>query len=292
MHQLVKPVQRPFTATHKPDEHQIPDGLWHKCRGCRAIIYTKQWLDNIKVCPQCGHHERLSASEWIALLLDPGSWQEYDAELMSGDPLRFVSPKDNYAKKLVSLHASLGRLDAVICGTAAIEGLPLVLCVSEFGFMGGSMGSVVGEKIARSAERASTWKLPLVTINASGGARMHEGIFSLMQMAKVILALNHLGRAGQPHISVLTDPCYGGVMAAHGSAADVIVAEPGAHIGFAGPRVIVQTIRQELSPSFQTAESLLERGMVDMVTPRHELRDLLGRLLQLYTSPWYTLASE
>jgi acetyl-CoA carboxylase carboxyl transferase subunit beta len=256
--------------------------LWHTCAGCHEHIYRKEWDDNAGVCPRCGHHARLSAPDWIALLVDAGAWREHDADLAPGDPLAFISPKDNYAQKVRTLQASLGRLDAAICGVGAIDGLPLALCVLDFPFMGGTMGSVVGEKIARSAERAAAVQVPLVTINASGGARMHEGIISLMQMAKVSVALDRLGTCGQPHISLLTDPCYGGVVAAHASSADVIIAEPGAHIGFAGPRVIEQTIRQRLPPSFQTAELLLKHGMIDIVAPRSTVRGVISRLMRLY----------
>jgi acetyl-CoA carboxylase carboxyl transferase subunit beta len=273
---------RYFTSPRKEEEQQIPENLVRKCAGCGELIYVKEWEDNAKICPKCGHHERLSASERITLLLDPGSWQEYDTDLAPGDPLGFVSPKDNYAEKLETLQSSLDALDAAICGMGKIEEMPLTLCVHNFAFLGGTMGSVVGEKIARSAERAAELQVPLVTINASGGARMHEGIVALMQMAKVSVSLARLGDAGQPHISVLADPCMGGVTASHASAADVIIAEPGAHIGFAGPRVIEQTIRQKLPARFQTAEFQLDHGMVDMVTPRSELRTVLGRLLRLY----------
>ncbi len=282
MKDFLRRTPRYFTSSRKPEQH-IPDDLWQKCSGCNELIFSKQFLDNVKVCPRCGHHERLSATEWIDLLLDPNSWQESDADLTSSDPLGFVSPKDNYAKKLQGLRDSTGRLDAALCGTGTIAELPLALCISEFGFMGGSMGSVVGEKIARSAERAAAQGIPLLTINASGGARMHEGILSLMQMAKVSVALSRLGEVGQPHISLLVDPCYGGVTAAHASSADIIIAEPKAHIGFAGPRVIEQTIRQKLPADFQTAEFLLQHGMIDVVTPRAELRALLTRILGLYT---------
>ncbi len=273
---------RYFTSPHKEQDQQIPEDLWRKCAGCGELTYTKEWEDNAKVCPKCGHHERLSADERIARLLDPESWQEYDAELAPSDPLDFVSPKSSYADRLDQLQASTGRLDAAICGIGKVEDRPIALCTHEFDFLGGSMGSVVGEKITRSAERAADLGMPLLTINTSGGARMQEGILSLMQMAKVSVALARLGDARQPHISILVDPCYGGVTAAHASSADIIIAEPGAHIGFAGPRVIEQTIRQKLPPNFQTAEFMLEHGMVDMVTPRAELRAVLGRLLRLY----------
>lgn len=273
---------RYFTTPRKQQESQIPEDLWQKCSGCCELVYAKEWEDNAKVCPRCGHHERMNAAEWLNVLVDPDTWEEYDTELVPADPLGFVSPKDNYARKVVALQEKLGRNDAAIAGNGKIEDQPVALAVSEFDFMGGSMGSVVGEKIARSAERAAEMRIPLVTVNASGGARMHEGILSLMQMAKVSVALARLGAAGQPHISILADPTYGGVTASYASSADVIIAEPGAHIGFAGPRVIEQTIRQKLPADFQTAEFMLAHGMVDMVTPRAELRAALGRLLRLY----------
>ncbi|HZB95266.1 MAG TPA: acetyl-CoA carboxylase carboxyltransferase subunit beta [Herpetosiphonaceae bacterium] len=280
MKEFLRRSPRYFTSPRKEEEQQIPENLVRKCVGCGELIYVKEWEDNAKVCPKCGHHERLSASERVALLLDPGSWQEYDADLAPGDPLGFVSPKDNYAEKLEALQSSLGTLDAAICGMGKIEEMPLTLCVHDFAFLGGTMGSVVGEKIARSAERAAEMQVPLLTINASGGARMHEGIVALMQMAKVSVALARLGEARQPHFSVVVDPCTGGVTASHASAADVIIAEPGAFIGFTGPRVIEQTIKQK--GARPTAEFQLEHGMVDMVTPRSELRTVLGRLLRIY----------
>ena len=282
MKEFLRRQPRNFTSPRQQEDQQIPEDLWRKCGGCGELIYAKQWEDNAKVCPRCGHHERISARERIALLLDPGSWHEHDADLAPGDPLHFVSPKDNYAEKLAGLQSSVDQLDAAICGTGKVEDLPLALCVHEFAFLAGTMGSVVGEKIARSAERAADMQMPLITINTSGGARMHEGIVALMQMAKASVALARLGQAGQPHISVLVDSCWGGVTASYASAADVIIAEPGALVGFAGPRVIEQTIRQKLPAGFQTAEFQLEHGMVDMVTPRAELRAVVGRLLRLY----------
>jgi acetyl-CoA carboxylase carboxyl transferase subunit beta len=272
-----------FTTPRKEDEQQIPEGLMQKCGGCGELIYAKQWEENAKVCPRCGHHERISAGERIDLLLDPDSWQEYDADLAPGDPLHFVSPRSNYANKIELFQAATGRLDAAVWGLGKVEDLPLVVCAHEYEKnLAGSMGSVVGEKIARAAERAAALSIPLLTINASGGARMQEGILSLMQMAKVSVALARLAEARQPHFSVMADPCTGGVTASHASSADVIIAEPGALIGFAGPRVIEQTIHQKLPPNFQRAEFLLEHGMVDMVTPRAELRAVIGRLLRLY----------
>lgn len=280
---FLRRTQRGFTTNRKAEQH-IPEDLWQKCSRCNELVFTKQFQDNAKVCPRCGHHDRLSAAEWIELVLDSGSWQEHDADLAPSDPLGFVSPKDNYAKKLQSLHDATHQLDAAVCGVGTIAQLPLAICISEFAFMGGSMGAVVGEKIARSAERAAAAGVPLLTINASGGARMHEGVLALMQMAKASVALARLGAAGQPHVSLLVDPCYGGVTASYASSADIILAEPGAQIGFAGRRVIEQTIRQKLPADFQTAEFLLEHGMIDLVTPRAELRATLARVLGLYTS--------
>ncbi len=273
-----------FLGHNRDKEQQIPEDLWQKCPGCGELIFAKQLQDNANVCPRCQYHGRLSAGEWINFLLDADTWQEHDADLLPSDPLHFVSPKDNYAQKLKQLRDKTGRTDAAICGTGAINGVLVALCVSDFSFMGGSMGSVVGEKVARSAERAADHQIPLITLNASGGARMHEGMLSLMQMAKVSVALARLGDAQQPHISLLLDNCYGGVTASYASSADIIIAEPKAHVGFAGPRVIEQTIRQKPPADFQTAEFLLEHGMIDMVTPRAELRAVLQRVLGLYAS--------
>ncbi len=282
MKDFLRRTPRYFTANRKT-EQQIPEDLWHKCSGCGDLIPSKQFQDNAKVCPRCTHHERLSADEWVSYLLDLDSWQEHDADLAPVDALGFVSPKDNYAKKLETLREQTHRPDAAICGVGAIGEVPLALCVSDFAFMGGSMGAVVGEKVARSAERAAELGMPLLTINASGGARMHEGMLSLMQMAKVSVALARLGEARQPHISLLLDNCYGGVTASYASSADIIIAEPRAHVGFAGPRVIEQTIRQKLPADFQTAEFLLEHGMIDVVASRAELKSVLARVLGLYT---------
>lgn len=282
MREFLRRSPRYFTSPRKDAEQQIPEEMFRKCPGCGELVYMKEWEDSDKVCPKCSFHDRLSVDERIRLLLDPGSWHEYDAELAPDDPLQFVSPKDKYDEKIAGLQASLGKLDAAVCGTGAIEGRGVALLVHDFAFLAGTMGGVVGEKVARSAERAAEQQIPLLTVNTSGGARMHEGILSLMQMAKVSVALARLGEAGQPHISLLVDPCTGGVTASHASAADVIIAEPGAMIGFAGRRVIEQTIRQKLPPDFQTAEFQLEHGMVDMVVPRAELRSVIGRLVRLY----------
>lgn len=281
MKEFFQRTRKSFTAAQPKDETQVPENLWVKCSACRELIYQKQLVDSLKVCPKCGCHMRLSAREWLGLL-DPDSFQEDDAHLWPTDPLGFVSLKESYAEKLSAIQERVGQPDVVVSGRGNIQGQPLMLAICNFEFMGASMGSVYGEKMARAAERAADFGLPLLTINCSGGARMQEGVIALMQMAKISMALTRLSAARQPHIALLVDPCYGGVTASYASVADIIIAEPGANIGFAGKRVIEQTIRQKLPPDFQTAEFLLEHGMVDVVAPRVELRTLLGRLLRLY----------
>lgn len=277
-----------FTGREDQDSAQIPDDLWVKCSSCRELIYKKQLNDNLKVCPKCGHHMRLSAHEWLGLL-DVGSFREMDANLLPTDPLGFVTDEESYAAKLAKTQQRTGMADAVIAGIGAISNMQICVAVADFSFMGASMGSVYGEKMARSAERAAELGVPLLTINTSGGARQQEGVIGLMQMAKVTMALTRLADAGQPHIALLVDPCYGGVTASYPSVADIIIAEPGANIGFAGKRLIEQIMRQKLPAGFQTAEFMLEHGMIDMVVPRSEMRDTLARILRLYrqrsTSP-------
>ena len=280
MKDFFRRAPKPFTQNRR--DQQIPDNVWVKCAKCNELIYQKQFQDARKVCPKCGHHARMNAYEWIDLLVDEHSFIEHDTDLQAVDVLHFVSPKDNYAEKIESMEQQSNTRDVIVSGSATIEELALELAVCNFSFMGGSMGAVFGEKVARAAERAAHKRVPLLTINASGGARMHEGIFSLMQMAKVSVALTRLAQAHQPHISILVDPCYGGVSASYASVADIILAEPGAHIGFAGPRVIEQTIRQKLPPHFQTAEFLLEHGMIDGVLPRTDMRATIARILRLY----------
>lgn len=269
-----------FTPAPRDNGQQIPDNMWAKCPSCSELIYTKQLHDNLKVC-KCGYHMRLSAIEWLSLL-DPESFHEEDAGLAPCDPLGFVSTKDVYARKLEESQERTGLNDALISGRGLLEGFPLQIAVSEFGFIGGSMGSVYGEKLTRAAERAAAEGEPLLTISATGGARQHEGVLSLMQMAKANMALTRLSAAGMPHIALLVDPCYAGIIASYASVADIIIAEPGARIGFAGQRVIEQTIRQKLPANFQTAEFMLDHGMIDMVVSRSDLRATLSRLLRLY----------
>ncbi len=269
-----------FTPATRDSGQQIPDNMWVKCSSCGELNYVKQLNDNLKVC-KCGYHMRLTAREWLGLL-DADTFVEEDAELAPSDPLEFVSTKDVYVQKLAENQERTGLNDALVSGHGTIQGNPLHIAVSEFTFIGGSMGSVYGERLARAAERAAALQHPLLTITATGGARQHEGVLSLMQMAKTNMALTRLAAIGQPHFALLVDPCYAGVMASYASVADVIIAEPGARIGFAGQRVIEQTIRQKLPAHFQTAEFMVEHGMIDMVVPRAELRATLARLLRLY----------
>lgn len=270
-----------FTPGVRDNGQQIPDNMWVKCPSCGELNYAKQLNDNLKVC-KCGYHMRLSAREWLSLL-DSESFVEQDADLAPCDPLDFVSTKDIYAQKLKDNQERTGMYDALISGRGTLAGHALQIAVSEFGFIGGSMGSVYGERLARAAEHAAAAGTPLLTITATGGARQHEGVLSLMQMAKTNMALTRLGAAGQPHIALLVDPCYAGVMASYASVADIIIAEPGARVGFAGQRVIEQTIRQKLPPHFQTAEFMLEHGMIDLVVQRSDLRATLARVLRLYS---------
>lgn len=260
---------------------KVPEGLWVKCAQCSEILQTRALKEQLQVCPECQHHVRMSVSERIALLTDEGSFEEYGEELASSDPLSFDDTRP-YKDRLRQAAAKAGVRDAFVAGKATLQGLPYHLGVFEFGFMGGSMGVVVGEKIALVFEKALKERLPAVVVSASGGARMQEGILSLMQMAKTTAALARLREAGIPYISILTDPTTGGVAASFASLGDVILAEPRALIGFAGPRVIAQTIRQSLPEGFQRSEFLLQHGFVDRIVHRKdlpaELYQWLGRL--------------
>ncbi|MSQ23851.1 MAG: acetyl-CoA carboxylase carboxyltransferase subunit alpha [Chloroflexi bacterium] len=261
---------------------QTPDDLWVRCGGCHDLIYRREFDNNLRTCPRCNFHERVPARRRIEMLLDEDTWNEEDVALAPTDPLGFVSLDQTYADKLVETQRKTGLLDAMVAGRGEIEGHPVRLAVCDFGFLGASMGSVVGEKIARAAERSASDGYPLILVSASGGARMHEGIYSLMQMAKTSAALARLAKAQIPCFSVLTDPTTGGVTASFASLGDVILAEPGALIGFAGPRVIEQTTRQKLPPDAQRSDFLLKHGMIDAVVHRRELRSTLGKLLRLY----------
>lgn len=258
----------------------IPEGLWTKCDKCDQIVYNKELVSNHKVCPKCGHCFPLKASERVALLLDEGSASELDANMESADPLEFIDGK-MYKEKNQASQKKSGMKDAIWSGHGKLDGSDVVLGVMDFHFMGGSMGSVVGERLARAGEYALEHHIPLIIVSTSGGARMHEGIFSLMQMAKVSAVLARLKEAGLPFISVLTNPTTGGVTASYAMLGDVIYAEPGALIGFAGPRVIEQTIRQTLPEGFQRSEFLLRHGMVDRIIHRADLKKELKRTLSL-----------
>ncbi|MDZ4718977.1 MAG: acetyl-CoA carboxylase, carboxyltransferase subunit beta [Roseiflexaceae bacterium] len=282
MKEFFRRTPKHFTPGARNNGQHIPDNMWVKCPSCGELTYVKQLNDNLKVC-KCGYHMRLLAREWLGLL-DAESFEEHDTSLAPTDPLTFISAKDNYAQKVIENQERTGLNDALVTGRGAIDGNPLEIAVSEFGFIGGSMGSVYGEKLARAVEQATRHSIPLMTITATGGARQHEGVLSLMQMAKVNIALTRLAAAGLPHIALLVDPCYAGVMASYASVADVIIAEPGARVGFAGQRVIEQTIRQKLPLNFQTAEFMLEHGMIDLVIARSELRATVARLLRLYAA--------
>lgn len=262
---------------------EIADGVWEKCPDCKHVLYAGDLERNEGVCPHCGHHFELEAGERVVLLADEGSFSEIDAGLRSGDPLGFTSGKP-YAGQYAAAVEKTGMGEAFVAGRATIGGTPVVLGVMDFRFIGASMGSVVGEKVARAFEAALEDRCAVVLVTASGGARMQEGMLSLMQMAKTSAAAERLSRAGLPYVAVLANPTYGGVTASFATLADVIIAEPGAMIGFAGPRLVEQTIKQGLPKGFQTAESLMEHGMVDAVVPRAELRETLAMLLA-YLSP-------
>jgi acetyl-CoA carboxylase carboxyl transferase subunit beta len=270
-----KPIEQPTPA----DERRVrTEGLWIKCDSCRSIIWKKDLQANWQVCTKCDFHFRLGAKRRLDLLLDDGLWTEQDAELASSDPLEFVDTKP-YAKRLKEAREKLGINDAIICATGKLEGRPVVCCSMEFQFIAGTMGAVVGEKVARAIERSIEQKAPLIIVSCSGGARMMEGAVSLMQLAKVSAALAKLDDARIPYISVLTDPTTGGVTASYAMLGDLNIAEPGALIGFAGARVIEQTIRQKLPAGFQRAEFLLDHGFLDAVVHRKQLKSYIGRSL-------------
>jgi acetyl-CoA carboxylase carboxyl transferase subunit beta len=261
---------------------KIPEGLWVKCDSCKEIIYKKEIDKNLKICPKCNYHFRISARERIKLLVDEGSFVEIDSGLASSDPLHFKD-KIPYKDRLAENSKKSGLEEAAISGEAMVEGRPVIMVIMDFSFMGGSMGSVVGEKVMRAAETALEKKIPLVTVASSGGARMQEGIFSLMQMARVSAAIAKLHEGGNLYISILADPTFGGVTASFAMLGDIIIAEPRSLIGFAGPRVIEQTIKQQLPEDFQRAEFLLDHGMIDMVVDRKVMKKTLGQIVGLLT---------
>ncbi|MSR23434.1 MAG: acetyl-CoA carboxylase carboxyltransferase subunit beta [Gemmatimonadetes bacterium] len=268
------------TPLRADDRRDLPSDVFDKCEGCGEILYRDKLAQNLRVCPKCGYHFRVPVAVYLEIFSDPGTFQELDREVRSADPLNFVDLKP-YRARLNAAQKKTGRGDAVVTGVATLEGIPISLGVMDFAFIGGSMGSVVGEKIARLGRRSADDNRPLILVSASGGARMMEGIYSLMQMAKTATMLARLHEAGIPFISVLTDPTTGGVTASFAMLGDVNLAEPGALVGFAGPRVIEETIKQELPEGFQRSEFLLEHGMVDLVVDRRALRETTVRLLRL-----------
>ena len=259
----------------------MAEGLWIKCDSCKEIMYRAEVEKAGRVCPKCHYPFRISSRDRLALLVDAGSFEERDAGLTSGDPLSFKDSK-KYKDRVKAARQKTSMDDAVVCGIARVGGFPVVLCVFEFTFLGGSMGSVVGEKLTRAIELAVSKHVPVIIVSASGGARMQEGILSLMQMAKTSAALERLSAAKLPYLSVLTDPTTGGVTASFAMLGDVILAEPRALIGFAGPRVIAETIRQPLPEGFQRSEFLLEHGQLDLIVERRELKDTLKRILAFF----------
>jgi len=273
-----------FFRRRRPQQQagaELPD-LWTQCPQCKEGLYNRDLDLNSHVCPKCGHHLRLDAGKRLDVLLDPGSFVQLSGRVQPGDPLNFQDTEP-YTARLARAQAKTGRPDAILTGTGRILDLPVTVAAMDFAFSGGSMGSVVGEEIARAAEYAAEAGTPFVLVAASGGARMQESALSLMQMAKTTVAIEGLAGRGVPYVSILSDPTTGGVTASFATIADVIVAEPGALIGFAGPRVIQQTIRQHLPEGFQRAEFLLEHGMVDAVVDRREHRAYLGTLLGVLT---------
>jgi acetyl-CoA carboxylase carboxyl transferase subunit beta len=273
-----KKTRKPMAAGAKEKPSRVPEGLWVKCPGCSQAIYNKDLATNFNVCPKCAHHFRINATERLKMLFD-GEWIEYDKDLVSTDPLGFTDTKPYQARLQASIE-STGLKDALVSASGTIDGIPTIVASMEYGFIGGSMGVVVGEKITRAIERAIAGRMPVVIVCCSGGARMMEGARSLMQMAKISGALARLDRARLPYIAVLTDPTTGGVTASFAMLGDLNIAEPKAQIGFAGPRVIEQTIRQKLPEGFQRSEFLLEKGMLDLVVDRREMKAVIANALR------------
>jgi acetyl-CoA carboxylase carboxyl transferase subunit beta len=271
---------------------ETPDNLWIRCPSCNEQIYEREYQDNLRVCPKCRYHFQLSLAERIDTLFDAGSFEESEQSLRSADPLSFSPEGLSYKEKLQEHALKAGTLEAAVSGLARIEGVPLVVALNNFAFQGGSLGVAVGEKIVRAIEVAVAGRLPLLIVSASGGARQHEGVFGLLQMAKVTAALARLARVEMPYISLLTDPTIGGVPASYAMLGDVTIAEPGAYVGFAGPRVMEGTIRQKLPPGLASAESMLAHGMIDMICTRSELRSTIARLLRLLTGSSYSRCSR
>jgi acetyl-CoA carboxylase carboxyl transferase subunit beta len=276
-----KKENNPIANTKEEEKTVRTEGLFTKCDGCRGFIWKKDLEASEKVCPKCGYHFRINSAERLESMFDDRTYQVLDNHLISTDPLEFAD-REPYAKKLANARRATGLNDAVVNARGTLGGHPILISAMEYSFIGGSMGSVVGEMIALAVERATREKLPLIVVSASGGARMHEGILSLMQMGKVSAALAKLDEVGMPFISVLTDPTTGGVTASYAMLGDLNIAEPGALIGFAGPRVIEQTIRQKLPKGFQRSEFLLQHGMLDAIVDRREMRTYLMNALNFF----------
>jgi acetyl-CoA carboxylase carboxyl transferase subunit beta len=274
-----KKTRKPIASSTAEKPSRVPEGLWVKCPGCAQIIYNKELEKNLHVCPKCAHHFRLSATDRLNALFDGGTWTEHFANLTSTNPLQFADTK-LYRDRLRGAMEATGLKDAIIVGTGRLDGLEVVIAAMEYAFIGGSMGVVMGEKIARAVEIGIDRRIPVIVVSCSGGARMMEGALSLMQMAKVSAALARLDRARLPYISVLTDPTTGGVTASFAMLGDLNIAEPKALIGFAGPRVIEQTIRQKLPEGFQRSEFLIDHGMLDLVVDRREMKAAIARALR------------
>ncbi|RLD12885.1 acetyl-CoA carboxylase carboxyl transferase subunit beta [candidate division KSB1 bacterium] len=260
---------------------ELPDGLWIKCENCGEIIYKKELEKRLWVCPKCDHHFRIGSREYIRILFDEGSFDEINPNMMSTDPLNFADSKP-YSEKYKATVKKTGLKEAVITGTAKLDKHPVVAAIMDFKFLGGSMGSVVGEKVARAVDKALELKVPMIILSSSGGARMHEGVLSLMQMAKTSAKLARLAENKIPYISILTNPTTGGTTASYAMLGDIILAEPKALIGFAGPRVIKQTIGQDLPPGFQRSEFVQEHGFLDMIVHRHQLKQRVAALLDFF----------
>lgn len=263
---------------NKKSRIDIPIGKWVKCEACKEIIYKDTLRENLSICPSCGHYFRMHIAKRLEQIIDKGTYKRFDLNIETTNPLEL----EDYPKKLAQLREKTGLEEAVACGIGKIHGEEVVIAIMDSGFLMGSMGAVVGEKITYSIEKACSLKIPIIIFSVSGGARMQEGIISLMQMAKTTAALTKLDEAGLLYISVLTDPTYGGVTASFASLGDIILAEPGANIGFAGPRVIEQTINESLPQGFQTSEFLLEHGFIDKIVERKDLKDCIYRLLQFH----------
>jgi acetyl-CoA carboxylase carboxyl transferase subunit beta len=273
-----KKAKKRIAAKDKDAASRVPEGLWVKCPECSQILYNKDLVASLNVCRKCGHHFRVNAAERLRMLFD-GEWTEYDKDLVSTDPLNFTDTKP-YKSRLKAGIETTGLKDAIVVASGHLDGLPVIIAAMEYGFIGGSMGVVVGEKITRAIERAIDERLPIIIVCCSGGARMMEGARSLMQMAKICGALARLDRAKLPYIAVLTDPTTGGVTASFAMLGDLNIAEPKAQIGFAGPRVIEQTIREKLPEGFQRSEFLLEKGMIDLVVDRREMKAVIANALR------------